>query len=204
MKKQPIVDDLLGRPQLKKRGWTDGLIRRFLPEADGSRPNPHYRSAPPMLLYRLERVEAIEASAEFQEAKEKASRAQQTSQAGVATKQAKMRVWLDNVRIRVPCLSRDEVLRRAVNHYNARQCERWDDGRFASLDSDERFLERIAVNYLRHELSSYEAHLDATFGKVGARDAYVEIKTKVLRAIVEAYSWLASECQRQERQVRAE
>ena len=41
----------LTKSQLKDRGWTDSLIRKFLSEADKTRTNPHYRSGPPMRLY---------------------------------------------------------------------------------------------------------------------------------------------------------
>lgn len=68
---------------------------------------------------------------------------------------------------------------------------------YASERSSPEFLERITVNYLRHELSSYENHLTRVAGQVGAEDAYWRIKEKVLDAIAGAYPHLAAECCRQ-------
>ena len=58
------------------------------------------------------------------------------------------------------------------------------------------------VNYLRHELSSYENELNETAGKVGVRDAYLEIKDKVLFAIGDSYPELQNECRRQRERAR--
>jgi hypothetical protein len=46
--------------QLKQRGWTAALIKKFLDPPDATRPNPHYKSAAPMRLYMATRVEAVE------------------------------------------------------------------------------------------------------------------------------------------------
>jgi hypothetical protein len=58
----------------KGRGWTESLINRFLPEPCEIKPNPYYDSAPPMLLYSLDRVLTIESSEEFKAEKEKADK----------------------------------------------------------------------------------------------------------------------------------
>jgi hypothetical protein len=52
--------------------------------------------------------------------------------------------------------------------------------------------------YLRHEMSDYEESLDRIAGKVGAGDAYLIVKGKVLDAIAAVYPHLALECMRQE------
>jgi len=59
------------------------------------------------------------------------------------------------------------------------------------------FLDRITVNHLRHELSSYEAELAALFGKTGRAEATAVIRKRVYRAIADAYPELAAECGRQ-------
>ena len=51
-----------------ERGWTDGLVRTHLGDPDKLAPNPHYRSAPEMRLYRLDRVEAAETTDSFRTA----------------------------------------------------------------------------------------------------------------------------------------
>ena len=49
--------------ELKQRGWTDGLIKKFLPKPDETKTNPIVKSAAPMKLYKIKRVERIEKSA---------------------------------------------------------------------------------------------------------------------------------------------
>ena len=45
---------------ISERGWTKGLISELLGEPDVFVDNPHYKSAPPMRLYFLDRVKHIE------------------------------------------------------------------------------------------------------------------------------------------------
>jgi hypothetical protein len=194
-------DDFLAAPGLHQRGWTESLIQRFLPEPDDKRENPHYRSGPPMRRYRRERVEAIEQTAEFRAALEKTKKRQQAAARGIETKQDRMDEYLDTITIKVPMLDRDELIRRACEHYNRQQEEREREGRHASdllatPDSADAFLKRIAVNYLRH-CTAYDRELDQIAGKVGRDLAYQELSRMVFAAIAEAYPWLADECRRQ-------
>jgi len=88
--------------------------------------------------------------------------------------------------------------RDACAHYNALQLARGNyDYDQATPDSDPAFLERIAVNYLRHELSDYEPELAKLFGQVGRADASSVVRKRVYNAIADAYPDLASECSRQ-------
>jgi hypothetical protein len=67
----------------------------------------------------------------------------------------------------------------------------------ATPDSDPAFLERIAVKYLRHELSDYDPELAKLFGQVGRADATSVVRKHVYNAIADAYPDLATECARQ-------
>ena len=40
--------------ELKQRGWTEGLIRKFLPKPDETKTNPIVKSAAPMKLFLLD------------------------------------------------------------------------------------------------------------------------------------------------------
>lgn len=178
---------------LKGRGWTDGLIKRFLPEPDETKINWHYKSGPPVRLYAIERVTAIEQSAEFQEAIKAGTARRQGAAKAVETKRRKMQEYLESVVIEVPELDDEELLREAIAHYNAGNPG--DLG--ASTGSNRAFLDRITVNYLRHMLTRYEEELEAIGGRVGAKDAYLEISAKVFDAISDVYPYLGSECRRQ-------
>ena len=65
-------DALYSKPELKARGWTGGLIAKFLPIADDLRDNPYSKQSPPMSLYLRTRVEQIESSDDFKVAVEHA------------------------------------------------------------------------------------------------------------------------------------
>lgn len=195
--------DCYNRTEVKARGWTDALIRRFLGEPDATRENPRYKSAAPVRLYLRDRVEATEATAEFRAAVATGSNRRAGARKAIETKMERLRAELAAVRIEVPALDRGVLFRRACAHYNRRRedraIERGEEleGSMATEDSDPAFLERIAVNYLRHRLTSYDARLEEIAGKVGARDGRGEIARRVFLAIEEAYPWLALECRRQ-------
>src|SRR5262249_36768559 len=89
----------------------------------------------------------------------------------------------------------EEVIERAIMSHNAR-CLGTDRHRANRNDSSE-FLARITVNYIRHELTSYDGLLQNARGKVGVDLAQEEIADKVFDAIADAYPWLADECYRQ-------
>jgi hypothetical protein len=57
----------LSYSDIKRRGWTDSLIRKYLPLPDRTAPNPHHPNGRDMRLYAIWRVETAETSAEVQE-----------------------------------------------------------------------------------------------------------------------------------------
>jgi nucleosome binding factor SPN SPT16 subunit len=183
--------------ELRKRGWTDALISRFLGEPDDRRQNPHYRSGPPMKLYNTHRVVQAEATAEYRAAQDARKGRREAAQKALATKKRRIAENVASVKIEVPQIAKDELIRSACQSYNSGgRGDSW-----ARESSDPKFLERICVNYLRHRLTKYETHLQEIAGKVGVRDAYLEVKGKVLAAIAEQYDWLGDECLLQEQRM---
>lgn len=177
--------------QLKELGWTDGLIKKHLGDPDKLKRNPVYRSKAPMRLYDVQRVEETERLIDWQALEAKREKRKQAAQKAVETKREQLDRYLARVDIKVPKLRPDKLIERACSHYNDRSR---DGDHRAFRNSDVGFLARIAVNYLRHQLTEYEAHLSAIGGKVGAQDAYFAIKRKVLAAIADQYPWLEGEC----------
>lgn len=181
----------LTQTAVKERGWTDWLIRQFLPSPDQTRRNPCYRNAAPMKLYAVDRVVAAEATSEFME--HPAHKRRQSAQRAVETKRQQLSAHLDTIEIQVPVV--DNLVDCACQSYNDHN---WRSEWAATPDSERSFLDRICVNYLRHRMTSYEYHLDTIAGRVGVADGYIEVKSKVLNAIADAYPNLAGECSRQE------
>ncbi len=142
---------LFSVPELKTRGWTSSGISKFSPEPDDMRPNPRFSSAGgPMKFYLISRVEALERTPEFQKWLSKSNQRKTAALRTVETKEQKLLDYVDEIEIEVPSLTPEELINRAVAHYN----EHWaGTGKFAHVLDSPEFLVRIQVNYLRHELT---------------------------------------------------
>lgn len=65
-------------------------------------------------------------------------------------------------------------------------------------------LQRIIVNYIRHNLIDYDSSLYALYNKMEKKEKYTRIKTEVLKKIAEAYPNYKDECYRQIRETEDE
>lgn len=182
----------LTKTEVLNRGWTEKMIQRFLGSPDRTKTNPHYRSAARMQLFDESRVVAAERTSDFVELEQKREVRRAGALKAVQTKREKVERYVESVDIKVPVLDEDTLIREACNNYN-----NFRPDRYAGEHSDARFLKRITVNYLRHRLTEYEDHLEQTYGRVGASEAYLKIKRLVLDAIAAVYPSLADECRHQ-------
>ena len=169
--------------ELKQRGWTDGLIKKFLPKPDETKTNPVIKSAAPMKLYKIKRAERIERSEKFIKEMESISKRKTAARKAVETKTAKTIEWANSIKFNVPTFNRDKLLKKAIYHY-----EQFHDTCVGSFDDE--FAARISTNYIRHECTNYERVLGALGGKVGRAKAYEIIKGKVNQTIVDQHEWL--------------
>lgn len=181
---------LICQADLMARHWTKTMIRDLLPIPEARRPNPRYQNASPMKLYALERVAEIEATDAFKQMSAKAARRRVAAKKSAASQREQLLKKIETITVQLPILSSDDLIGRACHSYRSLH-----DGR--SPGSDQAFIDRICVNYLRHECSTYEQELAKIFGKTGVADAKSLIRTKVYDAIAEAYPKLSRECDRQ-------
>jgi hypothetical protein len=178
----------------KERGWTDTQIKAFLPEPDKLARNPRNRKAAPMKLYALERVERIEATPEYQKARE-ASRGRQLAARERALAKKKEAVAVaEALPLQIIPEPWPLVRQNAIEHYN-RRLRRGQSP--ASLNTVRHRLDRLTVNYLRHQQTSYETELKAFKGVVGVGEAYLVVRNRILDLIAATYRDLADECERQ-------
>lgn len=192
----------LNKRQLNKRGWSPKLITNFLGDPDDVKPLGKYCEEH---LYFLPRIEKIEKLEDFKKSQAKyLTRRNAGKQA--AKNQAQKRIEAARTMIiRVRRLAEDEVLEAAIEHYNFRRrrvyYDDWDDAPYESLpadpNSDLRVLERITVNYIRHNLTSYDSKLFQQRGRIGGDEAVPIIRRRVFEEIACAYPQLADECDRQ-------
>lgn len=169
--------------ELKQRGWTEGLIKKFLPKPDETKTNPIVKSAAPMKLYNINKVKRIERSSAFKEAKEVTQKKKDSAQKATETKKTKTIKKIENLNFNVPDIDKERLIQKAINHY-----ETYHD---TSVHyADEEFINRIVTNYLRHNCTKYDNVLDSLYGSVGIQEAHDIIKQKVNDTIKEKYTWL--------------
>ena len=179
---------------LARSGWSGTLVTRLLGDADQLKKIK--KSSITIESYELERIQLAEASQEFR-----------VAQSGLAKRKeaSKIERLLDAIEampITVTTLTTTQVVANAIRYYNSRQENRVLDRddytpKYANPDSDSLFLERITVNYIRHELSQYDRVLETTAGKTGADRARVAINKRVYALIAATYPQFADECDRQ-------
>ena len=197
---------LFNKTNLKERGWTEAAIRDFLGEPDNTEVNPYYRGGPRILLWTESRVIQAERTKEFCDWKERsADRRELLSKLATERAQSSRRELLTHInaiKISIPLMSIDSLdqaaWERYYNHANA--IGRWDHS--GPSPANRSFLDRISVNYLRHQETDYEEELEHLFGAVGRVEGYLRVKDKVLAAIARAYPHLRAECRRQQRKMR--
>ncbi|MBQ7993643.1 MAG: hypothetical protein IJ252_11515 [Solobacterium sp.] len=181
---------------LKERGWSEKLIQEFLPLPREVQ-NPHY-SRMSMYLWKEKDVIEAEKRQEFADHLEKRKVFQKRAQAAVRTKNEKMKVILAKAieEIEVQELDYEEVVERALqakqNWYDMTdQYER------CAYGADEKTVQRWTVNYIRHNLTKYDAFLWSAKGKTGISFAYPLYRKAVLEKISDVYPYLCEECGRQ-------
>ena len=175
-----------------ERRYTDKIVR-LLGEPDKYAPNPHYKCAPEMKLYGIERVLEFEKTPEFQEAfansRKRSESAKKSAKKGVITKTKQTCSYaLLGLTIDLPDLTEKELTKIACEHYN--QLRDFSAPEMATPRSDKNFLKRITVNYLRHMCSDYDESLDDLRGQVRKDLAYLEVREKVEESIYERYPYL--------------
>lgn len=198
-------DDLLSARQLKdEHGWTDAMIRDLLGDPDDTRRNPYNSSSgKPMRLWLKERVEAIEATDGFRDRAELARSRSRLHKEITDAKAEELLRRAQEIEINVSTKPLEDITREAIRSYNQHSMhkaltqEGESDFEPASEDSDPAFLDRIRVNCIRHEHTSYETFMDAYAGQIGNEKARRCLRRRVMLAIAAAYPTLAAECERQ-------
>jgi len=186
-----------------KRGWTDALIRDFLGEPDFTKKNPHYSSSAPMKLYYLEKVEETEKLEDFKIRKEKVEKrrgsAKKAAQKAVQTKKENLLRSVEEMEIHVEELKDAAVIKIACESFNdwKRYKRDYDYEPADPKKSDKTFLDRITVNFIRHELTDYDHSLHVVAGNVGVLEAVWRIKEKIFYAIAKKYPQYIGECSKQ-------
>ena len=177
--------------QIKQMGFTDSIIKTLNIVPTEIKPNPHNKKNF-MKLYSEEHIDSILKSSEFVNLVGKNINRRLGALKSTTTKVEKLMRDIDNLNITIKRIENVELLAlHQYNEYNITQL------RLANVKDDVRFLDRLCVNYIRHELTNYDNSLDFTVGKVGKYKAFNRINEKIYTRIKEVYPQYSEECDRQ-------
>ena len=173
------------------RKWTDRLIKKYMPVPDEIRNNPHYGRASEMKLYKISRVESIEKNEQFLIDFQKTMLRRKSSEKMVETKKDNLLIQISEFPISVEIIPRYELVPLVIDDYNNRNYYK---DYLTLRDLDQSTLERLTVNYIRHQLTEYEYHLYTIGDQVGKKEGTRLLKEITNNCIGESYPDLTREC----------
>ena len=173
------------------RKWTDRLIKKYMPVPDTIKKNPHFRRASEMKLYKISRVESIEKNEQFLIDFQKTILRRKSSLKMVETKKDNLLIEIFELPISVEIIPRNELVPLVIDDYNDRNYYK---DYLILRDLDQSTLERLTVNYIRHQLTSYDQCLGLIFSKVGKKEGYRLLIERIYNCISESYPELTREC----------
>ena len=173
------------------RKWTERLIKKYMPVPDEIRNNPHYGRASEMKLYKISRVESIEKNEHFLIDFQKTILRRKSSAKMVETKKDNLLIQISEFPISVEIIPRNELVPLVIDDYNDRNYYK---DYLTLRDLDQSTLERLTVNYIRHQLTSYDQCLGLIFSKVGKKEGYRLLRERIYNCISESYPELTREC----------
>lgn len=177
---------------INRTGWSKTLADRLLGDPDKTKKHSTYKTM--ISLYKEDRVLEIEKTSDFISHQVKLSKRREAAKKAVKTKKERLINEIESMDVKIVSMSMKHVRKQAINAYNE-----WNifEGKFASDKDDQDFLDRITVNYIRHELTDYDQTLYELSGKTGSFEARELIWKKIFGAICKTYPALEKECQRQ-------
>ena len=194
--------ELFTQSDILNMGWTKALINKFLPDPI-LKQNPMYKSATPMKLWPKDTVLQTMDTPEFKDAAEKAAQRQSAARKAVDTKMENtMNDTEDFVRsVKIKVIDNEKLIRKARDNafqlYKQRHNNEFTSGKYFFQEADKQTIDRWVVNYIRHNLTEYDAKLFLNRGKVGRIDAAFLLKNLILDRIAEFYPDYKDECIRQ-------
>lgn len=180
------IDYITQSEILSDYNWTKTMVEKFLPEPT------RYHSAAPMKLWDRNTVLAAMETEDFQKAHQKAEKRRLAGKKAAQARTDKTSRLIDEkiAEISVIVCEDGDLEQRVIDD----KCER---NMFFSYDYDKATMLRWKVNYIRHNLTSYDDVLYRIAGQPGCQSGYHHYKEAVLDAIADAYPAYKEECIRQ-------
>ena len=146
-----------------------------------------------MQLYDIAKVRYIESKDAFKEDLKKVLKRKIAALERAKKKREELMMYANGVQIEIPDLRKEKLIEKACNHYNwwnSLKKFSFDGCNRATPSSDESFLKRITMNYLRHKCTCYEDELEKFRFKVGKQEAHDILQQRINDAIIQKYEWL--------------
>lgn len=186
-----VEKEFIVKSDLKsKRNWTDGLIKKFLPTPDLTKVNPIYKSGHPMCLYDLNKVIKIESSELFVVEYEKLKRRKNFSKKEMVNQKNELLEKVEKIEIKVKKVNETKLYKVAIN-------ENLYPLTISQKEMNQKTRDRIAVNYIRHYLTTYSVGLGKLYSEIGYGEGYLLLSKKLYDQIKQTYPFLSKECNRQ-------
>lgn len=186
----------------RRPGWTLGLVEKILGPPDEKKKVRGFSNE--LCLYHINRVVTAEQSEDFLADLPKRLERKASAQRAVETKTKDLLNHIATMQITVVQMPEVQLRDKAIQNYNNWQSEKalnswrdYDSAEPARKNSDPAFLQRISVNYLRHQGTRYDRAIEAMIGKVGNQEALSALRVRIYEAIATAYPGLTAECGRQ-------
>lgn len=198
----------LNKSQLIDRGWTASAIAKFLGEPDRVSRNRYNRKAK-IQLYDFDRVLKEENTAAWKKWKQGSLKRSAAAKQAAATRRsntiatAASRLHTIVLDPEYTGLTKEALKRAAIEHFEQRELDREyrSGGNYVAEKvtsrRGEQFIDRITVNFLRHNGTVYDEELDTYFSSIGVNQAKDIVREHVYGLIKKEYPYLASECDRQ-------
>lgn len=186
------MSQYLTKTELAER-WSNSLIEKHCPQCSLEKPNPQYKRGSPMQLYEVGKIRYIESTDAFKADYQKVLKRKIAARERAQRKREEMKMYANGVQIKIPDIEKNKLIEKACCHYNS--WKEWKEGGWdgewrATPSSDESFLKRITINYLRHECTCYDKELEKFFKKVGVHEAHDLLRERINEAIKQKYEWL--------------
>lgn len=199
-----IKEQTITKKTVKSLGFTDKLIKELLPEPRLV-PNPHYKSAPEMQLWKRSDVENAMKNPAFQGAPEKKEARREAAKKAADTKRANLKAEIDkfiesiNIERMDYGALREAAIKDKQDRYNYYDCKCLSEYHRDAYGADEDTIKRWMVNYVRHKKTDYDEQLYDMKGRTGKNELYYELRNLILDRIAEVYPELAQECASQKK-----
>lgn len=185
------------KSQLKERGWTETAINKFLGNWDLEKKNPMYSSSSTMKLYLIKRVKRAESTKKFKQWSIDRDKRRLAALKSIKTKEDKLVEIVKSWNIQIDKISYKKILRYAIDDYNDFKLSKNDTKSLINNNTNKEILDRVCVNFIRHQLSDYDGMLYELSGRTGISKAYLILNQKIYDTISEIYPRYKNECTRQ-------